>query len=358
MGTLGAPRIALAVFAVLALAGCASKAAGGSRQTPAQLRLPSPSGHDNWDAQAPRPVRCAGLPESVSVSSPDALRRALAAAVPGQAIILEPGVYQGEFVATASGSPQHPITLCGERDAVLEDQSVAQGYALHLDRASWWRLEDLTLQRAQKGVVLDDASHDLLYDLSVHTIGDEAIHLRSFSSDDIISHDLIRATGLHRSFFGEGVYVGSAHKNWCRYSACQPDASDHDLIIANDIADTTAENIDIKEGTSSGLIADNRLAAIGMVATAASASINVKGNNWTIEGNTATNGLKDGLSVHQVYPGWGLDNAFYDNRMTLNAPGYGIYVQSQHLGTVVACDNTVTGANQGLSDIPCSTSKP
>ena len=358
MGTLGAPRIALAVFAVLALAGCASKAVGGSRRTRAQLRLPSPSGRDNWDAQAPRPVAAPGCLRASASRPPMRCGERSPQRTRARRSCSSPASYEGEFVATASGTPRHPITLCGERDALLEGQSVAQGYALHLDRASWWRLEDLTLQRAQKGVVLDDASHDLLYDLSVHTIGDEAIHLRSFSSDDIISHDLIRATGLHRSFFGEGVYVGSAHKNWCRYSACQPDASDHDLIIANDIADTTAENIDIKEGTSSGLIADNRLAAIGMVATAATASINVKGNDWTIEGNTATNGIKDGLSVHQVYPGWGLDNAFYDNRVTLNAPGYGIYVQSQHLGTIVACDNTVTGANQGLSDIPCSTSKP
>ena len=254
-------------------------------------------------------MRCAGLPESVSVSTPSMLRRALAAARPGRAIVLAPGVYQGNFVAVASGSPRQPITLCGEPDAVLEGQSIAHGDALHLDRASWWRLEGFTLQRAQKGVVLDNVSHDLLYDLYVHQIGDEAIHLRSSSSDDIVSHDLIRDTGLHRSFFGEGVYVGSAHKNWCRYTACRPDASDHNLIIANNIAATTAENIDIKEGTSNGLIADNRLAATGMVAMVATASINVKGNSWTIEDNTAIDGIKDGLSVHRVYPGWGLDNA-------------------------------------------------
>ena len=63
---------------------------------------------------------------------------------------------------------------------------------------------------------------------------------------------MVRDTGLLRQFYGEGIYVGSAHKNWCKYSDCQPDASDDDIITGNDIADTTAENIDIKEGTTGG----------------------------------------------------------------------------------------------------------
>ena len=58
--------------------------------------------------------------------------------------------------------------------------------------------------------------------------------------------------------------------------------------------------------------------------------------------------------MHQVYDGWGLDNVFRGNQITVNGPGYGIYVQSKHLNTVVGCDNTVSGAQSGFSTVTCS----
>ena len=48
---------------------------------------------------------------------------------------------------------------------------------------------------------------------------------------DTVSHNVIRDTGRDASFYGEGIYVGSANHNWCRYSGCKPDESDHDVII-------------------------------------------------------------------------------------------------------------------------------
>jgi hypothetical protein len=148
--------------------------------------------------------------------------------------------------------------------------------------------------------------------------------------------------------------VGTAHKNWCRYSGCQPDGSDSNVITANDIEGTTAENIDIKEGTSGGQITSNHLDGTGMAASASTAWINVKGNAWLIEGNTGANSIRDGFQVHQVYPGWGIGNIFRGNRALVNGPGYGIYVQSKRLQTVVACNNVVSAAGRGFSTIACS----
>lgn len=90
-----------------------------------------------------------------------------------------------------------------------------------------------------------------------------------------------------------------------------------------------------------------------MVESAATSWINVKGNDWTIKDNVGVASIGDGFQVHQVYPGWGLDNVFIGNRAQVGGPGYGIYVQSHHLGTVVACSNQATGAGQGLSNVPC-----
>jgi len=282
------------------------------------------------------------------------IAQALAAAHPGETIVLAPGLYQDDFVATTSGTAAAPITLCGSRSAVLEGKSIGGGYVLHLNKASWWRVEGFTVEGGQKGVVTDGVTHDLIYGLSVHTIGDEAIHLRDFSSFNTVSHNVVRDTGRHKQFFGEGIYVGTAHKNWCLYSGCKPDASDHNLIIGNNIANTTAENIDIKEGTIAGTISGNTFNGTGMVSSASTSWVNVKGNGWTIENNTGTNSNGNGFSVHQVYPGWGLGNTFRGNDATFNGPGYGIYVQREHLGTVIACNNVATGVGGGLSNVSCS----
>ncbi|HLK01625.1 MAG TPA: right-handed parallel beta-helix repeat-containing protein [Streptosporangiaceae bacterium] len=291
---------------------------------------------------------------AVTVSSGRDLKRALSGATPGQVIVLAPGQYGGHFTVSRSGTASAPITLCGPRSAVLDGGGTDAGYTLHLNHASWWRIEGFTVQNGQKGVVTDGASHNLITGLYVHQIGDEAIHLRSLSSDNTVSHNLVRDTGLLSSFFGEGIYVGSAHKNWCKYSGCQPDRCDRNVIAGNDIASTTAENIDIKEGTTGGKIIGNRLNGTGMDQSSSTAWINVKGNNWLIQGNTGTDSVQDGMQVHQVYPGWGMDNVFRGNTLRVNGPGYGIYVHHKRLRTIVACNNVVSGAGRGFSNVACT----
>ena len=338
-------------FLALAAAGCASTA---TPAPPTHAASSQPAGAPGSPPASAGAAGCTAGPGSTSVSTAMQLAQALAAAHPGETIVLAPGLYQDDFVATTSGTAAAPITLCGSRSAVLEGKSIGGGYVLHLNKASWWRVEGFTVEGGQKGVVTDGVTHDLIYGLSVHTIGDEAIHLRDFSSDNTVSHNLVRDTGLHTQFYGEGIYVGTAHKNWCKYSGCQPDASNHNMIIGNNIANTTAENIDIKEGTVGGTISGNTLNGTGMVSSAATSWINVKGNGWTIENNMGINSIGDGFSVHQVYPGWGVGNIFRSNNATLSGSGYGVYVQSSDLRTLVACNNVDADAGGGISNVTCS----
>ncbi|MBO0824074.1 MAG: right-handed parallel beta-helix repeat-containing protein, partial [Actinobacteria bacterium] len=296
------------------------------------------------------PAGCGRATETVATAAQ--LAHALASAQPGTAIGLSPGVYRGDFVANVSGTASAAITLCGGRTAVLQGRSVSSGYTIHLQHASYWRLEGFTVVGGQKGVVTDGSSYDVIEGLYVHGTGDEAIHLRSFSSHDVVNRNVIRDAGLDTPSFGEGIYVGSAHSNWCRYSGCNPDASNDNVITNNNISNTTAENIDIKEGTRGGTIVGNRLDGAGMVTSAATAWINVKGNDWKILDNAGVNSPGDGYQVHQVYPGWGIANTFLGNKATLTGSGVGIYVQSHHLQTIVGCNNAVSGAE--LSNVPCA----
>jgi hypothetical protein len=333
-------------------------AACGGAGSPSASANVEPSSHPPSASASARPSAspsAAGCPATgKSVADAAQLGRALASATPGTAIVMVPGTYAGHFVASVSGTSGAPITLCGPRQAVIDGGSIQAGYAVHLDGASWWRLVGFTVQGAQKGVVTDHANHVLLSGLYVHGVGDEAIHLRSFSSDDTVEGVVVRDTGHLRTKFGEGIYIGSAHSNWCKYSSCGPDASDRDVIRDNDVSQTTAENIDIKEGTTGGVVVGNHLSGVGMVSSAATAWVNAKGNGWKITGNVGQQSVGDGFQVHQVYPGWGEQNVFRGNHASVNGPGYGIYVQHRSLATVLTCDNTATAAESGLSNISCA----
>jgi hypothetical protein len=355
---------------ILALAGCGGAssssptAAQGRSSAPAPASSPAPAspaaGRSSPASPASGPrasspaAACAGRQPAKTVSSAGELTLALLAAVPGTTIALAPGTYAGNFQATVSGTGVKPITLCGPRSAILDGGSIGSGYALHLEKANWWRLDGFTLQDAQKGVVTDESSHVLIDGLYVHDTGDEAIHLRDFSSYDTVTRNIVRDTGQEDSFYGEGIYVGSAHSNWCKDSGCQPDGSDHDTLTGNDIATTSAESVDIKEGTTDGLVSGNHFDGTGMNASAATSWVNVKGNHWTITGNTGTHSIGNGLSDHQVYDGWGLGNVFTGNTLNVNGPGFGVYIQSKRLGSVVGCDNTVAGAGSGLTNHGCT----
>src|SRR6201995_3247592 len=245
MRKLRRPRSAAAAAAVgilgMAVAGCSSGGGGhshhhhSSKTTPAAAATPVPS----VSAVSPPPTAAAvaacATTGSTMVSSASALKSALSSAHPGQTIGLAARVYPGDFTASHAGTASAPITLCGSRGAVLQGDSVKKGYTFYLDHASWWRVEGFTVQGGQKGGVAAGAAHYLLDGLYVHGNVDEGIHLRSFSRYDVISHCVVRDTGRLDSSFGEGLYVGSAHKNWCRYSGCQPDGSDHHTPTGNNI---------------------------------------------------------------------------------------------------------------------------
>jgi len=336
----------LIAIASLALAACGGGTAAAKKTSPTA----SPSSSATPSSSVQGITGCAANGTAVSNSSQ--LQHALNNATPGEVIVMASGQYPGQFTLKKSGTQQAPITICGGRNSVIDGGSVKSGYGFYVDQASYVQLEGFTVQDAQKGVVTDGMNHSLIQGLYVHNIGDEAVHLRSLSSDNTVQSVMIRDTGHNSSFFGEGIYVGSANKNWCKYTSCNPDKSDRNTLVQNDIANTTAENIDIKEGTTGGVIEQNHFDGSGIDPSSASGWVNVKGNNWTVKDNVGQNGPKNGLEVHRVYAGWGMDNIFEGNSGTVNGSGYGIYVQSHSLGTQVSCDNTVSSP-QGLSNQSC-----
>jgi hypothetical protein len=203
--------------------------------------------------------------------------------------------------------------------------------------------------------VLDGSVGSRLDGLDVGYIGEEAVHLRENSAGAVIANSSIHHTGLTDAGYGEGIYVGSAQSNWDSVmgSASTPDRSDGVVIEHNTIWATSAEAIDVKEGTTGGLIADNRFVDAGLSgANFADSWVDVKGNGYTVRNNSGSGALGDAYQVHVASVGWGAGNVFRSNGEVSGVPGFEVNVQSTAVGTVVAC--ATSGAARGLSNIPCS----
>ncbi|WP_329245407.1 right-handed parallel beta-helix repeat-containing protein [Actinoallomurus sp. NBC_01490] len=306
---------------------------GGEQATPGPpLSLPVPTGSGKVSCPSP----------TTTVKDADGLEKALGAAKPGDVIRLAAGTYTGKFVAQASGTSDKPIFLCGDATAILDGGGVKKGYAFHLDKAGYWRLIGFSVQNSQKGVMADGSSGSIIQGLTVHDIGDEAIHLRGFSTGDTVQYNKIYNTGLRRAKFGEGVYLGSAESNWSNSSGGKPDKSDNNVVRGNVIR-ATAEAIDIKEGTSGGRILDNVFDGSALGGDKFNDSwIDVKGNGYLIQGNSGKKTLKDGFQTHQIIKGGGTGNVFRGNTLDISGAD-GVGINDTVGGNTIACDNKVIG---------------
>ncbi|WP_433015503.1 hypothetical protein [Kribbella sp. CA-294648] len=293
-------------------------------------------------------VTCPGA--TVTVTDSKSLEEALTKAAPGTSIALGDGRYPGKFVTEKSGTAEQPIWLCGGAGAVLDGENIKGGYVLHLKKAKYWRLVGFTVTNGQKGVMADTTVGSVIQGLTVHDIGDEAIHLRANSTDNVVLNNTISKTGLRRDKFGEGVYIGSAVSNWCTVNDCQPDRSDRNVVKGNKMSQTSSEAIDVKEGTTGGLVEGNTFD--GSALTGADSWVDIKGNNWLIRGNSGVKSVQDGFQTHQILKNWGDHNLFTGNVATVDGPGLAFALRPA-VANVVACDNKFTGAGEGLSNVPC-----
>ncbi|MFG6504351.1 hypothetical protein [Microbacterium sp. P05] len=296
-------------------------------------------------------VDCTG--EAVTVRTSAELQSALDEAAAGSLIMLASGTYPGNFDLTASGTEQAPIRLCGPVDAVLDGGRVDDGYVLHLDGVSYWQLAGFSIRNGQKGLMADATTNTLVEALTITEIGDEAVHFRADSTDNVIAGNVISDTGKRRAKFGEGIYIGSAESNWCDITACDPDRSDRNVIRDNTISATTAESIDVKEGTTGGIVENNSFDGSALEEDDADSWVDIKGNEWIIRGNVGVNSPVDGFQTHEILDGWGARNVFSSNTADVNGSGFG-YAVTDDLDNVVECSNSASGAGEGVSNIDCS----
>ncbi|HEX5740145.1 MAG TPA: right-handed parallel beta-helix repeat-containing protein, partial [Pilimelia sp.] len=302
-------------------------------------------------AAVPRAVACPAA--TVRVATAARLTRALAAARPGSSIRLADGFYRGRFVLRAGGRPGAPVHLCGGPRAVLDAGSADRGQAVHVAGASHLRLIGFTVRRGERGVLVERARDVVMHGLRVESSGAEGIRLRRFATDNVVQDSTVHGTGRRRPARGYGVQIGTAKAQWCLVSACRPDSSDRNVVRYNHIAGTTAESVDVREGTSGGAVVGNTFDGARLAAAYADSWVDVGGNAWLVRGNRGRRSVGDGFQTHQAAAGWGRGNVFAGNSARVDGPGWGFHM-APVLDNLVVCDNDSRGARKGLANITCT----
>lgn len=342
-----------AVFTVAGSQGISSSESVGPGSHTKKVKPPVPPVESSPVASTPNSPTGATTAGAVVVSTVSELSIALSKARPGDTIALADGVYTGKFTAAVSGTAQAPITIVGSRAAVLTSGRISGGYGLHVT-GSYWVISGLSVARSGKGIVLDGSQHTRIRGVDVGNIGDEGVHFRHNSADSSIEDSTVHDTGLKSPGFGEGIYIGSAHSNWATVmgSPTIPDRTDRVTVSGNHLVNTAAEGVDVKEGTTGGVLRSNIFTNAGYSgANSADSWVDVKGNGYLIQGNGGSIARADAFQVHQAAAGWGLSNRFLDNSAFTGVPGFLVNVAASNSGTTVQCQSTAAG--RGLSNIHC-----
>ncbi|MFJ6567165.1 right-handed parallel beta-helix repeat-containing protein [Streptomyces sp. NPDC091292] len=304
-------------------------------------------------------IALCGLGASTAVAAPDAaaavinvttaaqLKTALTSAAPGDTIQLADGTYTGNFKTTIVARSDAKITLKGSSKAIL---TASGGYGLHLNGASYWTVQGVTVTGGQKGIMIDSAKGVVVDNVTVHGLDMEGVHFRNSSPDGIIKNSRIYDTGNDGRGMGEGVYVGSANT--------LSDKSDRVQILNNTIGpDVGGENIDIKEGTTGAKISGNTFDGNGLTGANYDDSwVDVKGNNVVVENNTGKNTTNNGYETHTQQSGWGCGTVFRGNTSNLSGSNgahqlaFNVTNYSSSCKTTVYSSNTVSGG-KGLTNI-------
>ncbi|GGN69063.1 hypothetical protein GCM10011579_042990 [Streptomyces albiflavescens] len=283
----------------------------------------------------------------IEVSTAAQLKSALTSASPGDTIHLADGTYTGNFKTSKAASSGSRITLAGSSKAVLR---ASGGYGLHLDGASYWTVQGLTVTGGQKGIMIDSAKGVVVDTVTVHGLGMEGVHFRNSSTDGVIKNSKIYDTGNDGRGMGEGVYVGTAGGT--------SDKSDRIQITGNTIGpDVGGENVDIKEGTTGARITGNTFDGSGLTGANYDDSwVDVKGNDVLVENNKGRSTTNDGYETHTQQSGWGCGTVFRGNTSDLTGAtgdkqlAINVTNSSASCRTTVYASNTVTGG-RGLTNI-------
>lgn len=170
---------------------------------------------------------------------------------------------RASYQTEAAGTFHQPIIIRGDGTAVLRGMgtdSAQYGLCILHD---YYMVEDLTVEKVKKGVVVENANHGVFRRVTVREVENEGFKFRynaqHFLVEDCLAEDTGRAEnhkspGIGRRN-GEGFYVGNAASNWAgAKSSLPPDPQVPDVSGFITFINCTArscrnDGFDFKEGS-------------------------------------------------------------------------------------------------------------
>ncbi len=250
------------------------------------------------------------------------------------------------FIDNVHGTEENPITLCGPKTAVFDGSNGDRGLAaaaLRVVKSSHIVIKGFTMQNALKGLDIQSTNSSIFSNITTRYTLQEGIRLRYNSTFNLVHGCNISYTGRLWVGIGEGMYVGTSTRN--SVGAGLPrDLSDYNNLTSNYFGEgVTAENIDIKEFTTGGVIANNTFNGTSIAGlNGAIAWVAVKGNNYTVADNIGYGTLKggQGFRVLQKHRGLAHDNVIVNNTcLDFELGSYCVFIDSLARNTRVNCNN-------------------
>ncbi len=301
----------------------------------------------------------------IDVYSGQALQQAIQAAVAGDEIVLQPGGYESEATSTlsgfsnahyfgsANGTAQKPITLRSYSNTnrqILRGTTTSKKIGLYIT-GDYWIVKDIEITNSAKGIVLDNSNYSVIDNVVVHDIGEEAIHLRDNSSNNLVKNSRVYNTGLVSPGTGEAFYVGSHPgssdgKGYVYGAACH-----NNVIGGNTIGPgIAAEHIDIKEGTRGTIFEYNVMNGIGITGqNSADSFVDIKGQYAVIRGNKAyRNGesnVKNAFETHSDAD----QNTFIGNQVDLDGSNDYLLFASEGVNHVASNNIRLDGRSDRIA---------
>ncbi|NMM50381.1 cellulase family glycosylhydrolase [Marinigracilibium pacificum] len=255
----------------------------------------------------------------------------------GDEIIIAPGSYTANdkisingratrFGSDKNGTVEKPIIVRAKDPAnppVLKGVTGKyDGYLLYLT-GDFWKVQNIIFEEGSKGIVLDNSNYSVIENVTVRKVGEEGIHLRDGSSNNLVKNCKVYSTGLVKPGFGEGLYVGSDKGQHDKYNRdCNNNTIDGCIVGPN----VAAEGIDIKEGTKNTIVKNCTFSGKGITGeNSADAFIDIKGayafiynNTFNLEGSTVIAAGIDFLDRGTNY-NTGYRLAIFDNTFNLGS---------------------------------------
>ncbi len=260
----------------------------------------------------------------------------------------------------ADGTKANPVVLAGsdpKNPPEIFSSDYKHNYGIHVT-GNYVVLKNLKIHSFSKGVVFDNSVGALMEDCEVYHTGNEIVHVRDSSQQVTLNRNFIHGSGYEIAKYGEGIYVGTYNTGWASSQQADrdagfwgTDASQHRYsgydwrvndtkITCNIVSGTTAENIDVKEGTVRGIVQGNMFIGDSLdyngEVSYDDANIDMKGAYWTVTGNYFYNSKKQGLPYYNPHFNYFVEEVVMPSNG--NKTGSNIEKYEKAVGYVVSVD--------------------